>query len=305
MTFHGSARSVIARVALAATFAAGGIGLFAQGAAATFAPTAGTQMILQEVPVGDLDANTHGVCTAGATLVIKNAQGAFDRTGYAAAATRCGLHVIWAFPDTVNYSTGRIYTNRVAGLVNQVKNLPATWGYMSVKEPNWSHVSAAEIRALYTAFKAADPTHPVMALFGDIPHFGGKTNPYTRGMADVVMVDWYPIETTNGTNSTYLAGASKWFPRVRALVARTTPGVPIFLMIQTHKNLRPATHKKQLPTQAQMAREMRDGFTYLHASGIGFHTWRNANYTKDELHSPATVASMKALMAQVAGGTFH
>jgi hypothetical protein len=50
---------------------------------------------------------------------------------------------------------------------------------------------------------------------------------------------------------------------------------------------------------------MRDGFTYLHASGIAFHTWRNANYTKDELRSPATVTSMKTLMAQVAGGTFH
>ena len=84
-----------------------------------------------------------------------------------------------------------------------------------------------------------------------------------------------------------------------------TPNVPIYLMIQTQKNLRPATHKKQLPTQSQLAREMRDGFTYLHASGIAFHTWRNTNYTKDELRSPATVTSMKTLMAQVAGGTFH
>ena len=180
MTFHSSARSMVARVALAATFAASGIGLFAQGAAATVTPAAGTQMILQEVPVGDLNANTHGICTAGATLVIKNAQGTFNRPAYAAAATRCGLQVIWSFPDTVNYATGRVYPARVAALVNQVKDLPATWGYLSVKEPNWSHVNAAEIRSLYHAFKVADPAHQVMALFGDIPHFGGKTNPYTR-----------------------------------------------------------------------------------------------------------------------------
>ena len=119
------------------------------------------------------------------------------------------------------------------------------------------------------------------------------------------MVDWYPVETTNGRNSHYLTGASKWFPKVRAYVAKTTPGVPIYLMIQTQKNLKPRTHKKQLPTQSQLAHQMRDGFNYLSASGIAFHTWRNANYTKDELRSPATVASMKTIMAQVAGGTFH
>ncbi len=38
-------------------------------------------------------------------------------------------------------------------------------------------------------------------------------------MANVVMVDWYPVETTNGINSTYLTGASKWFPKVRSKVA--------------------------------------------------------------------------------------
>ncbi len=48
---------------------------------------------------------------------------------------------------------------------------------------------------MYRAFKAADPTHPVVALFGDIPHFGATGNPYTAGMADIVMVDWYPVET--------------------------------------------------------------------------------------------------------------
>ena len=143
-----------------------------------------------------------------------------------------------------------LHRRRSRRWVNKVKNLPNTWGYLSVKEPSWNRISAAEIRALYRSYRAADPAHKVMALFGDVPHFGTSRNPYTRGMANVVMVDWYPVETTNGTNSKYLTGASTWFPKVRSKVATVSPGVPVYLMVQTHKYLRPATHKKQRPTQA-------------------------------------------------------
>jgi hypothetical protein len=305
MTLRSTAVSTAARIALAATLAIGGLGMVVQGVGATVTVPAAFPLILQEVPTSDLVANTNGICNAGANLVIKNAQGTFNRVVYANAALACGLHVIWSFPDTVNYTLGRVYTSRVAALVNQVKNLPATWGYLSVKEPNWSHISGLEIRALYRAFHAADPAHKVLVLFGDIPHFGSSTNPYTRGMANVVMVDWYPVETTNGTNSIYLTGASKWFPKVRAFVAKTSPGTPVYLMVQTHKYLRPATHKKQRPTQAQLNREVRDGFTYLHASGIAFHVWRNVSYTSDELRSPTMVGWMKTLMGQISAGTFR
>jgi hypothetical protein len=305
MTLRSTAASTAARIALAAMLAVGALGIVAQEAGATVTTTAAFPMILQEVPTADLVANTNGICTSGANLVIKNAQGTFNRIVYANAALACGLHVIWSFPDTVNYSLGRVYPSRVAALVNQVKNLPATWGYLSVKEPNWSHISGTEIRTLYHAFHTADPAHKVMVLFGDIPHFGSSTNPYTKGMANVVMVDWYPVETTNGTNSIYLAGASKWFPKVRAFVAKTSPGTPIYLMVQTHKYLRPATHKKQKPTQAQLSREVRDGLTYLHASGIAFHIWRNVSYTSDELRSPTMVHWMTVLIGQVHAGTFQ
>ncbi len=273
--------------------------------AATASYSRSTPIILQEVPSWDLEANTNGVCTAGATHVIKNAQGTFNPANYASLAAVCGMQVIWSFPDTVNYTTGRIYTAQVAKWVNKVKNLPNTWGYLSVKEPSWHRISAVEIRSLYRAFKAADPKHKVMALFGDVPHFGMSQNLYTRGMANVVMVDWYPVETTNGTNTRYLTGASKWFPKVRAKVAKTTPGVPVYLMVQTHKYLHPATHKKQRPTQAQLAREVRDGFVYLKAGGIAFHVWRNTSYTRDQLRDPQMVGWIAALATSIKAGTFH
>ncbi|MEA2537482.1 MAG: hypothetical protein QOF11_1716 [Chloroflexota bacterium] len=292
-------------IAIATALLIGTLGSAAPAAAVVATYSTSAPIILQEVPSWDLAANKNGVCTSGATHVIKNAQGTFNAANYASLAAGCGMQVIWSFPDTTNYSTGRVYTAKVAPWVNKVKNLPNTWGYLSVKEPSWHRISAVEIRALYRAYRKADPAHKVMALFGDVPHFGSTSNPYTRGMANVVMVDWYPIETTNGSNSRYLTGASKWFPKVRKRVAATSPGVPVYLMVQTHKYLRPATHKKQRPSQAQLAREVREGFGYLKAAGIAFHVWRNPNYTRDQLRDPQMVSWISALAASIKAGTFH
>jgi hypothetical protein len=262
-------------------------------------------MVLQEVPVWDLEQNTNGICTSGATHVIKNAAGTFNAVNYLNKAQACGLKVIFAFPSTVDYATGVVYPARVAAWVKKVKSHPATFGYLSVKEPSWSRISASEIRTMFRAFKAADPAKPVIALFGDMPGFGTTRNPYTAGMANIVMFDWYPVETTDGTNSIYLTGATKWFPRAKAIVATLTPGKWVWLMVQTHKYLRPATHKKQRPSQAQLARQVRDGFALLGANGIAFHTWRNTNYTRDQLRDPQMVSWMTALIAQVKVGTFR
>ena len=109
--------------------------------------------------------------------------------------------MIWNFPETVDYGSGTINPAAVPSLVAKVKDLPNTWGYISVKEPSWSQYGS-EIRALYKAYKAADPGHKVIALFGDVPHFGMSVNPYTAGMGDVVMLSWYPVETSNGPNLT-------------------------------------------------------------------------------------------------------
>ena len=277
------------------------------GAGAVVGPTYPTDaaMVLQEVPVWDLERNTNGICTSGATHVIKNAAGTFNAVNYLNKAQACGLKVIFAFPSTINYGTGVIYPSRVAAWVRKVKSHPATFGYVSVKEPSWSRINASEIRAMYRAFKAADPAKPVIALFGDMPGFGTTRNPYTTGMANIVMFDWYPVETTTGTNTIYLTGATKWFPRAKSIVNRVTPGRPIWLMVQTHRYLRPATHKKQRPSQALLSRQVRDGFALLGARGIAFHTWRNANYTRDQLRDPQMVSWMTTLTAQVKAGTFR
>ncbi len=296
-------RRVVLTVSLAAVLLAGVLGSAPVTIAAT--PDPATPMIIQEVPVWDLEKNTNGICTSGATHVIKNAAGTFNALNYLNKAEACGLKVIFAFPETINYATGRIYPSRVAKWVNKVKNHPATFGYISVKEPSWSRISRTEIRTMYKAFRAADPKHPVIALFGDMPGFGTTRNPYTAGMANIVMFDWYPVETTNGSNSRYLTGATKWFPRAKAIVARVTPGRKIWLMVQTHKYLRPATHKKQRPTEAQLWRQVRDGFNLLGAKGIAFHVWRNTNYTRDQLRDPAMVASMSKLFGQVRASTFR
>ena len=79
--------------------------------------------------------------------------------------------------------------------VNIVKNHPALFAYLTVKEPSWNRLSVTEIRSIYSAFHKADPTHPVIAIFGDIPHFNMTGNKWGTGMADILMVDWYPVET--------------------------------------------------------------------------------------------------------------
>ena len=277
------------------------------GASAVVAPAspAGTALVLQEVPVWDLEQNTNGICSSGATHVIKNAAGTFNAVNYLDKAQACGLKVIFAFPETVSYTAGVVYPARVAGWVKKVKAHPATFGYVSVKEPSWSRISASEIRAMYRAIKAADPAKPVIALFGDMPGFGTSRNPYATGMANIVMFDWYPVETTTGTNTIYLTGATKWFPRAKSIVAKVTPGTPVWLMVQTHRYLAPATHKKQRPTQSLLARQVRDGFALLGATGIAFHTWRNTNYTRDQLRDPQMVAWMTTLFSQVKAGTFR
>jgi hypothetical protein len=288
---------------LAAALLVGALGQPAPARAA--APDPATPMIVQEIPVWDLEGNTNGICTSGATHVIKNAAQTFNALNYLEKAQACGLKVIFAFPETINYGTGAIYPARVARWVNKVKDHPATFGYIAVKEPSWTGISAREIRTMYRAFRAADPGHPVIALFGDMPGFGTSRNPYTTGMANIVMFDWYPVETTNGRDSIYLTGARKWFPRAKGIVERVTPGKTTWLMVQTHKYLRPATHKKQRPTEDQLFRQVREGFSYLGAKGIAFHVWRNPNYTKDQLRDPAMVTSMAKLFAQVRDGTFR
>ncbi len=292
---------------LMASLALGTIG--AAGASAVTGYSTATPMILFNVPPEDLMANRHGICNGKFQYVIRTAGGVAGAIRFLDAAQHCGLKAILFFSDTANHSTGKVYPSRVAALVKGVKNHPALYGYLTVKEPSWVHISGAEIRSLYRAFKAADPSRPVVALFGDIPHFGAKANPYTAGMADIVMVDWYPVETArNGCSRSgthYITTGPKWLKKVHAKIAAVTPGTPAWLMIQTHKYLAPSCHKKQRPTEAQMRRQVRDGLQYLKATGIAFHTFRNTNYSTD-LHRDAKMVSwIKTLSGQIHAGTFR
>lgn len=276
-------------------------------ASATVSYSTTTPMILHNVTPEDLTANKNGVCSGHFTHVIRNVLGVTNATNYLNVAQRCGLKVILYFSSTV--SGGTVYPSRVAALVNGVKNHPALFGYLSVKEPSWVGINKYEIRALYRAYRAADPNHPVVALFGDVPHFGMSANPWTYSMANIVLLDWYPVETGNGgrstTGTTYLTSGPTYFKRIRSYVATTTPGTPIWLMVQTHKYLAPTYHKKQRPSQSLLNRQVRDGFNYLSAKGISFHTWSNANYNIDERRDPTMVSWMNTLAAQVQAGTFQ
>jgi hypothetical protein len=269
-----------------------------------------TPMILHSVSLADITSNRGHICHSTFTHVIKTFSTISNTRNYLTAAATCGLKVIAFFSSTVNYTTGTVYPSRVAAWVNIAKGYPALWGYLTVKEPSWNRISASEIRSLYHAFRVADPSHPVMALFGDIPHFGSTANPYTAGMANVVMVDWYPIETSRSgcslSGTTYITYGPKWYStKVRPTVAAKTPGVPIWVMVQTHKTLAPTCHKKQLPTLSLLQREVREAFTYAGATGIAFHMWDNTSYTMDDRRNPTMISWMKSIAASVAAGTFH
>ena len=297
------------KLALAASVA--GLALASLGATTTSAAmTYSTSMplILHNVPPEDLLANTRGVCNGSFNIVIRNVSGAAGALRYLDAAQKCGLKAVLFFSTTT--SGGTVYPSRVGPLVRAVKNHPALYGYLSVKEPSWIGISGTEIRSLYAAFKAADPAHPVVALFGDIPHFGDTRNPYTTRMADIVMVDWYPVETASGgcssSGTTYVTYGPKWYStKVYPKVHAVTPKAPIWVMVQTHKYLAPSCHKKQRPTEALLQRQVRDAITYAHAAGIAYHTFRNTNYTLDQYRDGTMVTWMKRITTAIRAGTFR
>jgi len=293
---------------LVGTLALGVLGSSGASAAVTYSKTAA--MVLQNVPNEDMLANTHGICDGAFTHVIRNVGGSAGALRALDAAQACGLKMIVFFSETANHSTGVVYPSRVGALVRSVKDHPALYGYLSVKEPSWVRITGAEIRSLYKAYKAADPTRPVAGIWGDIPHFGDTRNPYTAGMADIVIVDWYPVETASGgcsrTGTSYVKYGPKWFStKVRPVVAAKTPGRPIWVMVQTHKYLAPTCHKKQRPSSSLLDRQVREAFGYARAKGIAFHTFRNDNYNLDQRRDPAMVKLMKGISARVAAGTFQ
>jgi hypothetical protein len=88
-------------------------------------------------------------------------------------------------------------------------------------------------------------------------------------------------------------------------VAAKTPGVPIWVMVQTHKYTAPTCHKKQRPTWDQLQRQVREALTYAGATGIAFHTFRNDNYRSDLRRDGTMMQRVKVISSLIRSGTFQ
>jgi hypothetical protein len=230
-----------------------------------------------------------GLGTPRPSVLVKAFSPTMDPVKYLNEAAKYHQVVLLYFTNTVDMNHGTINTAAIPGWVAKVKNHPALYGYLSVKEPSWSGISLAEMRSLYKAYKAADPNHPVVALLGDVPHFGTSQNPWSTGVANVLWVDWYPVTYSRG----YIGTAPTHFPKVKSFVAKATPGTPIWLMVQGHGYRK---GDRRTPTSAELTRQVNDGFRYLDAAGIAFYTWHNALYDRDLERNPTLWATARSLM---------
>jgi hypothetical protein len=255
-------------------------------AASAASATSARMYAVWEVPITDIAR----LGSPRTQVIVKAFSPGMNVVNYLNEAAKYRQKVVVYFTDTVDYPHGLVYPSRIASWVTKVKAHPALYGYLSVKEPSWNHISVAEMRSLRNAYRAADPSHPVIALLGDIPHFGTTANPWTSGIANILWIDWYPVTYSRG----YIATASTWFPKVRAYVNRVTPGVPIWLMVQGH-GYRPGD--RRTPTPAQLTRQVNDGDRYLQANGIVFYTWKNNLYDSDFSRNPTLWSTARSLVA--------
>jgi hypothetical protein len=272
--------AVVAILALSPTIVAAGPGILPRG----------PQYAVWDVQVFDIA----GLGTPRPQILVKAFSPGMNVVKYLDEAAKYNQKVVVYFTDTVDYAKGLVYPSKIPSWVAQVKTHPALYGYLSVKEPSWSGISVTEMRSLRNAFHAADPTHPVIALFGDIPHFGTSANPWATGIASILWVDWYPVTYSRG----YIATASTHFPAVRATVERVTPGTPVWLMVQGHGY---RAGDRRTPTASELTRQVNDGLRYLDADGIVFHTWQNPLYDSDFKRNPALWAHARSLITSSVG----
>jgi hypothetical protein len=213
---------------------------------------------------------------------------------YLDEAAKYKQKVLVYFVDTVDYARGTVKPANILRWAKLVRNHPALYGYLSVKEPAVNHITVTEMRSLYNAYKAADNNHPVVALLGDTPHFGTSANPWSTGIANILWVDWYPVTYSRG----YIGTAVTNFPKIKKYVAAHTPGTPIWLMVQGHGYKK---GDKRTPSPAELRRQVSDGFRYLGAAGIAFYTWQNPLYNNDFKRNPALWAAARSLIVSNSG----
>ena len=278
-----ASRSIVLALTLALAAALGPSGR-SSGAASTLPPlnTDGLSLAASTLPYDPAmpfalwEVGTDQIATAptlGSNYLIKSFSPGMSPVAYLNQASARGWKVILYFNSTVDYSAGVVYPSRVASWINQVKGHPALAGYLTVKEPSWNRISVSEMRSLRNAFRAADPdpSHRIFADFGDSPHFGTTANPWATGIADVLIMNWYPVRISKG----YIPDAVKWFPRVRRIVDSVTPNTDLWIMAQTFGASR---FDQRMPTAAELEREVGEAIRFARAEGLAFHTWRNSLY---------------------------
>ena len=235
----------------------------------------------------------------GSSYLIKSFSPGMKVVQYLDQANARGWKVILYFTDTVIYPTGRVYPAKVAAWVNQVKNHPALAGYLTVKEPSWNHITVGEMRSLRNAFRTADPNtaHRIYADFGDSPHFGTTANPWATGIADVLIMNWYPVRISKG----YVPDAAKYFPKVRRIVNSITPGAGLWVMAQTFGG---SKFDQRMPSAAQLERQVVEAIRYAKVDGLVFHTWRNPLYNWVLGTNSALKTRLNWIATRIRAGTF-
>ena len=233
------------------------------------------------VPARELDE----VAPLGVDFVIRKFAPPDDVVRYLDEARRFGVKVIVGFSHV--YRDGVVRPELIGPLVAPIRRHPALYGYLAVTEPSVQGVSLSEMRQLYTAFKAADPEHPVLVSIGMIGEFGGPTNQWGPGAADIVLAEWYPTVFASRifpdgwrTNTPYVLS------HFRDVVERATPGLPIWLVTQGY-TYRPADLRS--PTEAELADQVRDAFRYLGASGVAFYPWKGGEPYEDDVRRNAAL----------------
>lgn len=236
--------------------------------------------------------------TLGTGYLVKSFSPGMTPLTYLDAAAARGWKVILYFNETVDYATGTVYPARVAAWVNQVKNHPALAGYLTVKEPSWSGISVAEMRSLRNAFRAADPdpTHRIYADFGDSPHFGTSANPWATGIADTLIMNWYPVRISKG----YVPDAKLWFPKVRQVVDSVTPGAQLWIMAQAFGATK---FDERMPTAIELEREAGEAIRFASTDGLVFYSWRNSWYEWVLGTSSTLQARIASIITRARAGT--
>jgi hypothetical protein len=140
-------RSIFVRSMLAAAVAVLALSAVSGPAPLAAAPP-GTPFATWEVPRGDIAK----LGSPRTELLVKAFSPTMDPIAYLDEAAGHGQRVIVYFTETVNESTGTVVVSKVGPWVNLVKDHPALWGYLTVKEPSWIGISLAEMRALRSAY---------------------------------------------------------------------------------------------------------------------------------------------------------